>query len=390
MLRKRLSDLYRATGGALRQVTGRGPSSLGSIGRLADLRATLPGVLDYTVLHPVRPVTLDDEQLCALLARQRVIPHSGCTFQTEQVFLCTLAGATFDSHSGAVWAADGTLLVDSIKNDGRLKHVAAGPVETRPLPGLYSSITSPIAGNTFHWLIETLPRIYSLAYLDEPVTLLMPDTLPARRLEETVACLPPNVTLRLVPATARLQVERFALPSFLTTQWDFTFPPREHTTYVRDCFYRAFNLSPEAGGRRRVYISRARASQRRVVNEDEVLKELRPRGFETHYLEDLPFAEQVALLHDAEAVIAPHGAGLSNLIFAGRIPVLEFLGRSVTPIYFFLALSLGQTYHYLYPRELDEDEQPPRPADPRRYDLARADISVAPAALRAALDAMGL
>jgi hypothetical protein len=214
----------------------------------------------------------------------------------------------------------------------------------------------------------------------------MPDTLPARRREELSLCLPPNVTLRLVPAAARLRVERFALPSFLTTQWDFAFPPYEHVAYVRERFYNAFGLSAESTGRECVYISRARADVRRLMNEDEVLKLLRSRGFRPYFLEDLPFAEQVRLFHDAEMVVAPHGAGLSNLIFAGRVPVLEFLGRSVTPIYFFLALAQGQDYHYLYPRELGAWERPPRPSDHRRYALARADISVDLAALRAALD----
>jgi len=387
MLRRRLSDLDQATGGALRRALGHGPVA----GRAVSLAAgeEPSGLLARDLLHPARAVMLDDERLCAFLRRQTAVPHTNCSFETEPVFRATLAGATFDPHSGAVWASDGTLLLDSIKNAGRLKHVADAPVAPGVLPGLHSSIAGPIGGNTFHWLIESLPRLHALAGLPEPVTLLMPDDLSPFQWESLSGCLPPNVTLRCVPRRARLRVERFVLPSFLTTRWDFAYPPRVYLTYVRDRLYTACGLPPEPARRERVYISRARARVRRVLNEETVLAALRPLGFRSYYLEELPFAEQARLFHDAELVIAPHGAGLANLLFAGPIPVVEFVSRVVTPVYFFLALALGQTYRYVYPTELGKEAHPLSPVDGRRYSQARdLDLTIDLDALRAVLDGL--
>jgi hypothetical protein len=389
MLRQIFSDMGRATGGFLRRVAGRGPAPAyaGPIACLAAGRTRVAGLEEYTVLQPPQIVRLDDERRRSFLARQTAVPHSDGAFQTEEVFRAALHDVTFDPHSGAVWAADGMLVLDSIKNAGRLKHVAASPIAAGALAGDFSSIAGPISGNVFHWLIESLPRLFSLASYPEPITLLMPDTLPAARREQLVACLPPNVALRLVPTGIRLRVERFVLPSFLTTQWDFAYPPADHLAYVRDRLLQAAGLSPQVAPGERLYISRNRARARRVVNEAAVLGVLRPLGFRPYHLDELPFVEQLRLFRDAPIVIAPHGAGLANLLFAGRIPVLEFTSRVVSPVYFFLALALGQDYRYLYPRELAGDEPIPAPSDGRIYSKTRdLDITVDTNALCAAVD----
>jgi capsular polysaccharide biosynthesis protein len=41
-------------------------------------------------------------------------------------------------------------------------------------------------------------------------------------------------------------------------------------------------------------------------------------GFETHYMETYPLAMQAQLVADAKIVVAPHGAGLANLLFARK------------------------------------------------------------------------
>ena len=142
-------------------------------------------------------------------------------------------------------------MLDSIKTAGRLKHGAMTPIAPGTLAGAYSSIASPISGNVFHWFIESLPRLYSLSAYREPITLLMPDRLPADRRAQLAACLPDNVSLRFIPAARRVRVERFVLPSFLTTQWDFAYPPYEHLAHVRDRLIGAAGLPSRAraGGR---------------------------------------------------------------------------------------------------------------------------------------------
>ncbi len=365
---------------------GRRAAPVGLSVALSTAPDQVPGLLDYTILRPAELVTLDDPAHRAFLARQTTVPHANGAFQTETIFRATLAGVTFDPYSGAVWAADGSLLVDSIKNAGRLKHVRPAPVADEVWPGLYSSIAGAIAaGNPFHWFIEALPRLYSLAKVAEPLTLLMPDSLPPARQAQLSSCLPPHVTLRLVPVGARLRLERFVLPSYLTTQWDFAYPPTDYLAFVRDRLLAANSATAASAGRERLYISRAGARVRRVINEEAVLVALRPLGFRAVRLEELPFSEQVNLFRSAEIVVAPHGAGLANILFSPHATVVELVSRVVSPVYFFLSLALEHDYRYVYPVELEAGVLP-TPADGRRYSAERdLDITLDPAAVVAAL-----
>ena len=65
-------------------------------------------------------------------------------------------------------------------------------------------------------------------------------------------------------------------------------------------------------GPKRIYISRDDARLRRVLNERALLPGLEAMGFERVTLGKMPLARQVALFLNAEAVIGPHGAGLTH------------------------------------------------------------------------------
>jgi hypothetical protein len=64
---------------------------------------------------------------------------------------------------------------------------------------------------------------------------------------------------------------------------------------------------------RRIYISRKDARLRRVSNEAQLIPVLESRGFRAVTLRGLPIARQVELFRHAEAVAAPHGAGLAHI-----------------------------------------------------------------------------
>jgi hypothetical protein len=66
---------------------------------------------------------------------------------------------------------------------------------------------------------------------------------------------------------------------------------------------------------RKLYISRADAGKRRLTNETQLLPLLEKAGFEVVRLRNASFLEQVRLFHQAAWVIAPHGAGLANVLY---------------------------------------------------------------------------
>lgn len=67
---------------------------------------------------------------------------------------------------------------------------------------------------------------------------------------------------------------------------------------------------------KRLFISRADAASRKVLNEKELLDALEPLGFRRVVLSEYSVDEQVALFHYAEFVVAPHGAGNTNILYS--------------------------------------------------------------------------
>lgn len=75
---------------------------------------------------------------------------------------------------------------------------------------------------------------------------------------------------------------------------------------------------------------------------------MQPYGFTTIHLEDLSVSEAAHLLVQAEMVIAPHGAGLANMVFCrpGAL-LLECYGWHISQEYWITAQTMGLDYYNL-------------------------------------------
>ena len=91
--------------------------------------------------------------------------------------------------------------------------------------------------------------------------------------------------------------------------------------------------------RRLLYITRRNLSYRYLVNETEVCEYLVARGFSVVCLEDLLVVDQIQLFQDARAIIAVHGAGLTNVLFANDCALIEIMPSSINPLYYMLHTS---------------------------------------------------
>jgi hypothetical protein len=67
---------------------------------------------------------------------------------------------------------------------------------------------------------------------------------------------------------------------------------------------------------KRIYISRENSPDRKMVNEAELQILLRNYGFDVVCMEKYDLEEQMAIASNADIIVAPHGAGLANMIFA--------------------------------------------------------------------------
>lgn len=96
---------------------------------------------------------------------------------------------------------------------------------------------------------------------------------------------------------------------------------------------------PTIGQGAKLYVSRQNARLRRIENEHEVIELLRTRGFQIIQAEKLSVAEQVKVFASASTIVAPHGAGLTNLIYSYRPDVVELFPQDDWNRGYFLALT---------------------------------------------------
>ncbi|MGB3514021.1 MAG: tetratricopeptide repeat protein [Microcoleaceae cyanobacterium] len=107
----------------------------------------------------------------------------------------------------------------------------------------------------------------------------------------------------------------------------------------------------------KIYISRKQASKRRVVNEAEVVSLLEKFGFQIIILELMSVAEQALCFANAKVVVAPHGAGLTNLVFSSSgTKVIEFFDSEyVVKCYWLISNVCGLEHYHLIGDEFNDD-----------------------------------
>ncbi len=98
-----------------------------------------------------------------------------------------------------------------------------------------------------------------------------------------------------------------------------------------------------------VYIRRSDSSIRRVINEEELVAQLKPLGFVDYELSKLSFSQKVNLFRSAKVVVGATGAGLSNLIFCNpKTKILEiFHSTFISTMFADMANNADLDYHYI-------------------------------------------
>jgi len=170
-------------------------------------------------------------------------------------------------------------------------------------------------GNLFHWLFDALPRLHLLqlsGLRDQPDLFAVPWLkFPFQR-----------QSLSLLGLSDDRFIESRSVPHVKAKKILATDHPRGNTSlvpawickFLRQTFLAL--LPPPPVKTRRIYLSRNDSlSSRRIVNEPDLVRRLSHEGFTSVTATDFSFAEQASLFHNAEIIVSPHGAGLSNLVF---------------------------------------------------------------------------
>ena len=226
-----------------------------------------------------------------------------------------------------------------------------GPV--RRVPGQSAVIATYAGRGYYHWMIDVLPRLELIRLaghnFEEIDHFIVNCYITSYQIETLKALNIPHEKLVLTQLNRHLSVENLILPS-LTNVY--------HTVPCWACdFIRKSFLVADAGhqlrsSRRRIYISRRIASQRRVINEVALIKLLKKRSFDIVVLEEMTVAEQAKLFNNASVVVGPHGAGLTNLLFCQPLTqVLEIINpRAVSLMFWTIASHRKLKYYYIFSR----------------------------------------
>ncbi|WP_121971336.1 glycosyltransferase family 61 protein [Leptolyngbya sp. BC1307] len=285
-------------------------------------------------------------------------------------------GRVFGEHSSVI-TSDDKLLEDVSKVHGN-KSVETHPVFSQiKLPKLYAmsgsvAVLSVAGGHGFfHWMFDLLPRLHLLqkAGMDlNTIDWFIVNEFKVPFQRETLAHFG-IFEDRIIESKKLLHVkaERLILPSLAGRTGNM---PSWVCDFLRREFLPKENFS-DINAHSRIYVSRNGSRHRKILNEEALLPVLEKFGFRQIRLEDFSIYQQASMFSQAQAIISPHGAGLSNLVFCQtHTKVIEIFSPNYVNVCFWaLSTQLKLEYYYL----LGAGKQPKGLNDPHK---SRENISV--------------
>ena len=228
----------------------------------------------------------------------------------------------------------------------RLKHLAKTNLARKKVvfsePALW--ITDTWTDGYHHWFQGALTRLAAAPQLLESHVLILP--VKYKRLEfvqATLECFTPR-RMKYIEPGFKYVFKALTIPlrPVPLNEFDPTL-----LRGVRDTVL-ACSASQATTLRERIYISRTKASVRKVLNEDAIISLLERRGFRILVSESLPYNKQVDIFSRAECLVSAHGAGLTNMLYMPEGgSVLELIHEEVDVRTFFcMAGTLNHRYFY--------------------------------------------
>lgn len=215
--------------------------------------------------------------------------------------------------------------------------------------------TDRLSNGYFHWVTETLPRLWWLREEQGILELVLPWFASRFTYMAESLAIFPELSFQIASPAVRWRVKDALLAPAVAPSGNF------RPQFMVEVGQAWRTLSGAQAPHRKLYISRARATRRRVANEGDLRAVLEARGFETVCLEGLPFADQVRLLAETSELVSNHGAGLTNMLFmvpGTRVTEIRLQGDAHNNCYFSLARALGLEYDYRLARPAGAGSDP--------------------------------
>ncbi|MCM3603610.1 glycosyltransferase family 61 protein [Robertmurraya korlensis] len=208
--------------------------------------------------------------------------------------------------------------------------------------------------NYYHWMFDILPRFDLLTKSRIPIDYYILNKCNFSYQRETLDLLRiPKEKIIQSSNDMFIQSKQLVVPSRTgyTAKWASDFLREKFLPFAND-MTTSFS--------ERIYITREDAEGRRVLNEEEVVNFLNEHGFTKVSLQNLSVVEQINLFSKAKFIVAPHGAGLTNLTFCNPgTKVIEFFSPNyLETCYWHLSSFLDLNYRHIIGEGIHYDQYP--------------------------------
>lgn len=327
-------------------------------------RSPLPG---QRTLIPVRPLALDRSRF-AMIGEEPFWMRLGtltldASYEMELNNVEIIGKGIVVTREGAV-VLESTIFQQEYLRRSYQNHLIAF---RRFLPATRHthalSLINYLDRNYFHWMLESVGRLMLVReQLSDPTLHLLIDSDAPRFVRESIGFLFEVPQERIInDGSRRRHVEHLLLPSYPHTRnertgWANIYPPE----VIRWINRTALDRIGPAGPKRNFIITRRHADQRRMLNAEAIIDRFPEKRFTIIEPEEFSFREQVELFANAGMIIAMHGAGLTNLLFARDAQVIEFyphVREEKDSSYFFQITSALGIRHQLITYEPSDAQQ---------------------------------
>lgn len=342
--------VFQAVKWVARQLNRRDPGICRDVRKWAEQRDgnVLPSLVSRRMVLRLLPRTVEAE-----IAPEFAIEAE---FEAYERFVATIRRPTIVGEQGFVVLPDGQFAFEYITHHEPFireskvycQHFRKTAGRKCYWPGKYFSVLGTFCTSYYHWMHDVLTQFHGvLDYLPADTRIIVPANITPLQQTTLRALGIPEARLALRHPGDEVTVELlYFIPPPAITRFDVP----ETAQWLRHNLLKGLRLEPSSAKPRRLLLSRGRSACRRITNEMELSSGLIPMGFEQIYCEDLALEEQAALFQSAEIIVAPHGAGLTNLIFCNPgTRVLEIFPAShlrERTHYWSLSGALGLNYAY--------------------------------------------